>query len=134
MKATYKGFEAKKSGGYTELPPVGCYVAEIQGVKLKTPDKDEVQRETIELFLEIIEGEYKNRYHEVYDSQTERFGNATYRGVFRLVPPSEGDEDDWRKRNFEGNLWCIQQSNAGYTWDWLYPVFLPLWGSQATSL
>lgn len=119
MKATYKGFEAKKSGGFTDVPPVGCYVAEIQGVKLKVPGKDEgVQRETIELYVEIIEGEYKNRYHEVYDSQSERFGSAVYKGVFRLIPPTDDDTDDWRKRSFESNLWCVQQSNEGYTWDW----------------
>ena len=114
MKATYKGFEAKKSGGFIELPPVGAYVAEIQAVRVV----EQNDRDVIELFMDIVEGEYANRFHEVYEDQKERFGDsAKYKGIFRLTPPIEGDED-WRKRAFEGNLWCVQQSNAGYSWDW----------------
>ena len=114
MKATYKGFEAKKSGGFIELPPVGAYVAEIQAVRVV----EQNDRDVIELFMEITEGEYANRFHEVYEDQKERFGDgAKYKGIFRLTPPVDGDED-WRKRAFEGNLWCVQQSNAGYSWDW----------------
>lgn len=121
MKATYKGFEAKKSGGFTQLPPVGAYVAEIQAVRLKTPDKNpDVRRDTIELFMEITEGEYANRFHQVYEDQHERYPDtASYKGIFRLIPPIENEDGyDWRKRTFEGNLWCVQQSNDGYTWDW----------------
>lgn len=117
MKASYKGFEAKKSGGFLELPPKGAYVAEIQAVRFV--EGTDGQRDRIECFMEIVEGEYANRFHEVYEDQKERFGDdsARYKGIFRLVPPVDGDED-WRKRSFEGNLWCVQESNAGYTWDW----------------
>ena len=114
MKATYKGFEAKKSGGFIELPPVGAYVAEIQAARVV----EQNDREVIELFMEITDGEYANRFHEVYEDQKERFGDsAKYKGIFKLTPPVDGDED-WRKRTFEGNLWCVQQSNPGYAWDW----------------
>ena len=116
MKATYKGFEAKKSsGGFTELPPVGAYVAQIQDVRAS--EGKDGQRDMIECMIEIIEGDYANRYHEVFEDQNERFGKATYKGIFRLVCPNDGDED-WVTRNFEGNLWCVQQSNPGYSWDW----------------
>ena len=117
MKASYKGFEAKKSGGFLELPPKGAYVAEIQAVRFV--EGTDGQRDRIECFMEIVEGEYANRFHEVYEDQKERFGDdsAKYKGIFRLVPPVDGDED-WRKRSFEGNLWCVQESNPGYTWDW----------------
>ena len=116
MKASYKGFEAKKSGGYTDLPVAGVYVAEIQAVRFVAGEDG--QRDRIECFMEITEGEYANRFHEVYEDQKERFGDdAKYKGIFRLVCPSEDDED-WRKRTFEGNLWCVQQSNPGYAWDW----------------
>lgn len=117
MKASYKGFEAKKSGGFTDLPPAGAYVAEIQAVRFVKKEED-WQRDRIELFMEIVEGEYANRFHEVYEDQKERFGDdVKYKGIFRLVPPNE-DDDDWRKRSFEGNLWCVQESNPGYAWDW----------------
>lgn len=118
MKPSYKGFEAKKSGGFITLPPVGAYVAEIQAVRMLAQDPLENRdRDIIELKMEIIEGEYKNRYTEYYKDQDEKFGNAKYKGVFRLVCPLENDED-WRKRTFEGNLWAVEQSNPGYTWDW----------------
>jgi len=116
MKASYKGFEAKKSGGFLELPVAGAYVAEIQAVR-PVEGKDG-QRDRIECFMEITEGEYKDRFHEVYEDQKERFGdNAKYKGIFRLSCPFEDDED-WIRRTFEGNLWCVQQSNPGYEWDW----------------
>ena len=120
MKPTYKSFEAKKTGGFTALPPVGAYVAEIQEVRFVKKEK-EWERDRIECFMEITEGEYKNRFHEVYSDQSEKWGSATYRGIFRLIPPTEDEatqEDDWRKRVFESNLWCVQQSNPGYKWDW----------------
>ena len=116
MKASYKNCEPKKTNGFTDLPVAGVYVAEIQAVRFVAGEDG--QRDRIECFMEITEGEYANRFHEVYDDQKERFGDdAKYKGIFRLVCPSEDDED-WRKRTFEGNLWCVQQSNPGYTWDW----------------
>lgn len=118
MKPSYSGFEAKKSGGFVDLPPVGAYVAEIQNVRLLEADGKTQMRDVIEMMIEITEGEYKNRYHEVFEDQRERFGDTVkYKGVFRLVAFVDGDED-WRKRNFESNLWCVQESNPGYTWDW----------------
>ncbi|MBP5442266.1 MAG: hypothetical protein J6Y60_03415 [Treponema sp.] len=117
MKPTYKGYEGKRGNGFVNLPPVGAYVAEIQDVRFVKGENG--QRDRIECFIEITEGEYKNRFHEVYKDQDEKWGNATYRGTFRLVPPVEGEEgEDWRKRTFESNLWCVEQSNAGYRWDW----------------
>lgn len=113
MKPTYNNFEAKKSGGFIELPPVGAYVAEIQDVRTS----EQFDHTIIELMMEITEGEYKGRYHEVYEDQRERFGNATYKGVFKLTAPNDNDED-WRVSTFQGNLWCVQESNPGYKWDW----------------
>ena len=40
-----------------------------------------------------------------------------YKGTYRLTPPIEGDEA-WRKKAFEEALWCVEQSNPGYHWDW----------------
>lgn len=114
MKATYEGFEAKKSGGFIDLPPVGAYIGEIQAVR----EAEQNGRPVIELFMEITEGEYANRFHEVYEDQKERFGDsAKYKGIFRLVPYMKGDEE-WRRSTFEGNLWAVEQSNSGYSWDW----------------
>ena len=119
MKPSYKNCEIKKNEGFIGLPPAGAYEAEIQAVRFKAKNEAEnVYRDTIELMIEITEGEYKNRYHEVYEGQKDRFGDSVmYKGVFRLTPPSDDDED-WMKRAFEGNLWCVEQSNPDYKWDW----------------
>ena len=117
MKPSYKGFEAKKRVGYLTLPPVGAYEAEIQEVRFVKADGEKYFRDTIELMIEITDGEYKNRYHEVYKSQDERFGNASYKGVFRLYPPTDNDED-WRRSVFESNLWAVEDSDPSFHWDW----------------
>ena len=114
MKATYEGYEGKKSSNFIDLPPVGAYIGEIQAAR----EAEQNGRPVIELFMEITEGEYKNRFHEVYEDQKERFGdNVKYKGIFRLVPYMKGDED-WRRKVFEENLWAVEQSNPGYKWDW----------------
>lgn len=114
MKATYEGYEGKKSSNFIDLPPVGAYICEIQAAR----EAEQNGRPVVELFMEITEGEYKNRFHEVYEDQKERFGdNVKYKGIFRLVPYMEGDED-WRRKVFEENLWAVEQSNTGYKWDW----------------
>lgn len=115
MKPSYKGFEAKKSGGFIDLPAPGVYVAEIQDVRFSEGENG--KRDRIECLMEIIEGEYKGRYHEVFEDQNERFGKSTYKGIFRIFCPSGEDDTDVR-RIFEGNLWCVEQSNPGYAWDW----------------
>ena len=116
MKPTYSGFEAKKASNYAQLPPPGAYIAEIQGVK--TEDSYDHSREVIVLMLEITEGEYKGQYHKVYEEQKKSFGDSVmYRGTLRLTPFLESDEP-WVKTRFEGNLWCVQQSNPDYEWDW----------------
>ena len=114
MKATYEGYEGKKSSNFIDLPPVGAYIGEIQASR----EAEQNGRPVVELFMEITEGEYANRFHEVYEDQKERFGdNVKYKGIFRLVPYMKGDED-WRRKVFEENLWAVEQSNPGYKWDW----------------
>ena len=115
MKATYGDFEAKKSSN-NFLPPVGQYVAEIQGVRL---DKNySGDRDVIVCMIEITEGDYKGQYHKVFEDQKERFGDSVkYKGTFTLTPYVDGDPL-WMKTRFEQNLWCVQESNPGYKWDW----------------
>lgn len=116
MKPTYDGFSAKRNSGFAQLPPVGAYVAQIQGVKVEKSYSGD--RDLIAVMLEITEGEYKGQYHKVFEEQRSSFGdNVKYKGVLRLTPPLSSD-DPWVKSRFEGNLWCVEQSNPGYTWDW----------------
>ena len=118
MKAKYAGYEAKKSGGYVELPPAGAYVGEILNVKVE-PSYDKTHDQIV-LMLDITEGEYKGRYMEVYIDQKERFPDCKYKGILRITVPEENDPADlaWMKSRFEGNMWAIEQSNTGYAFDW----------------
>lgn len=118
MKAKYSGYEAKKSGGFVEMPPVGAYVGEILNVKVE-PNYDKTHDQLV-LMLDITEGEYAGRYMEVYNDQKERFPDCKFKGIIRITVPEENDGEDkaWIRRVFEGNLWAVEQSNDGYAWDW----------------
>ena len=110
--------EIAKRGNYLELPPVGVYLAEIRDVRIVEADKNRGQQnDTLEMMVEITDGEYKGRYMEVYNDQKERFGDEVkYKGVFRLFIP--GDEPvDWIDRKFSNNIWCVQESNGDYEYD-----------------
>jgi len=120
MKKPSFAFETKKRTGGNELPPKGAYVAEIQAVRYLSKEKDNVPRDRIELFMDIIEGEYAGRFRQVYDDQKERFGeNVTYKAIFRMSIPVEGEENyDSILNSLQSNLWCVEQSNPGYHWAW----------------
>lgn len=117
MKPSYEGFTAQRKANFLELPPAGCYVAQIKDIRYQAPT-DKQPRQVTELMIEITEGEYAGRYMDFYKEQHDRFGDTVkYKGVFRLVAPLPNDED-WRKRNFEANLWAVEQSNPGFHWNW----------------
>ena len=119
MKPTYKNFEAKKSNGFLTVPPAGAYVVEIKNVNVIEPT-DKNPHTVLELIVDISEGEYTHRYKDLFDENKNRFGDANYRGTFRINVPTEEDEneDNWTKRKFEDCMFCIQESNPGYSWDW----------------
>ena len=118
MKPTYQGFEEKNAAPFITLPPAGAYVAKIMAVRIKDAEPN-FPRDTIEIMIDIDEGEYAGRYTEAYNDQKERLGSdkAKYKGIYRLIPPMDGD-DDWRKRVFERAMWCLAESNPGFHWDW----------------
>lgn len=118
MKAKYSGYEAKKSGGFVELPPVGAYIGKILNVKVEqTYDKT---HEQIVLMLDITEGEYAGRFMEQYEDAKQSFPDTKFKGTIRITVPEEDEpeENAWIKKRFEGNLWAIEDSNPGYGWDW----------------
>lgn len=119
MKPGYKNFEARERTSFLTVPPAGAYVARIENVNVQDPT-DTNPRTVIELIVDITEGEYTHRYKDLFDDQKSRFGNANYRGTFRLTVPTDddADEDNWIKRKFETSMWCIEQSNPNFEWDW----------------
>ena len=111
-----KNVEIKKRGDFLTLPPVGAYVAEIKQARIVKAENGQ-KYDSLEMMIDITEGEYANRFTEVYNDQKERFGDSIkYKGIFRLYCPSD-DSEDWVDRKFGNNLWCVQESNPAYTWD-----------------
>ena len=114
----FSGFEAKSSGmggGYPTLP-AGCYIAQIIGAKVES----DAYGERLIMQVEITEGEYAGYYRKQYESQAGSSYGQKYKGVYRLrIPVDDGSErDQWTKNTFGSAIWSIEQSNAGYHWDW----------------
>lgn len=116
----YSGFQAQRNeGSYLTVPPVGAYEGVIQ--KARYIEGDANHADVIELFCDITDGEYKGRYMELFTDQKERFGdNVQYKGLYRLYVPTENDEA-WKKKNFEHDIWAVEDSNHGFHFDWDKP-------------
>ena len=110
-----KTVEIKKRGDYLTLPPVGAYVAEIKNARIVKAEKDQ-KYDSLEMMVDITEGEYAGRFTALWNDQKERFGDSKYKGIFRLYCPNE-ESEEWVDRKFGNNLWCVQESNKPYEWD-----------------
>lgn len=113
----YEKFKSEeRSEGVARLP-VGCYVCMIQKAE-ETVTKNGFHYLT--LYLDVCEGEKTGFFMSDYQSKVARgFSNVKYNGTFGIAIPADlNDPKDWRVRNFKNNIWAIEQSNPGYTWDW----------------
>jgi hypothetical protein len=111
MKA-FDGYRAEpKKKGYPMLP-AGAYVAVIKNVK--------VDRNALVLRLDISEGEYTQYYAKRYkhDSESSKY-EPKYKGDFWLrIPGEQSMYPESDLKNFNDAMFCIQESNPGYVWDW----------------
>ena len=122
MKA-YEGFKSEASGNSYPMLPVGAYVCEIKNVKIdgKEPDQRLILR------LDIVEGEFTGYYPKRYEHDAGRNAQnhmyqTKYKGDFQLQIPNEANTDrahpEWDIRTFNNMVFCVEQSNEGYKWDW----------------
>ena len=120
MKA-FNGFKSEASGKSFEQLPPGAYVAQIKAVKMEGQEPDQ----TLILRLDVSEGEYEGYYTKryIHDTKNEKSRYpAKYKGDFRIRIPNENNkkamypESDLRR--FNDAIYRIEQSNAGYHWDW----------------
>lgn len=103
----------KAYGNYTALPK-GGYTMRI----LSATAKENSVGQYIEMELDVAEGEYRDFYKRDYeDQQTE---DKKWRCRFFLnVPKDDGSEKDgWTKRRFKTFTEALEDSNAGYHFDW----------------
>ena len=112
----WSDFEAKKSSsGVREILPAGGYVCEIKSAKVEEYSGG---LSTLILAIEVVEGQYAGFFKKDFDQNTRE--DKKWRGTYRInLPKDDGSEmDAWTKRTFGNFIWSVQESNAGYTWDW----------------
>ena len=114
---TYDGYKAQQNSSKPDNLPAGLYVGVCKGARV---EETSWGGQRLILALDVAEGEHKDHYQNLLDWE-QKNGSYTpkWKGSFRMnVPTGDGSEKDaWTKRSFEGNIWCIEQSNPGYKFD-----------------
>ena len=119
MKA-YDGFKSEASGGAYPMLPAGAYVAAIKNVKIDGAEPDQ----QLVLRLDIIEGDWAGYYTRRYEHDSQSGGQyeAKYKGDLRIQIPNPDNtkrsHPEWDIRTFNNMVWCVEQSNKGYKWNW----------------
>ena len=119
----FDGFKSEASGKKFPMLPAGTYVAAIKNVKVDGQEPDQ----QLILRLDIIEGEWAGYYTKRYENDSQSTGfqqsfKASYKGDLRIQIPNPDNgkrqHPEWDVRTFNNAIWCIEQSNKGYRWDW----------------
>ena len=115
MKA-FAGFKAEKASAGREVLPAGGYVCDIKSAKVEEYKGGEYS--ALVLAIEVAEGQYAGFWKKDYDQNTN--DDKKWRGTYRIIIPKDDgtEQDGWTKRTFGNFIWCIQESNPGYTWNW----------------
>lgn len=98
--------------------PAGAYPIMIKAAEEKHFQGNNGAFSRLEVSFDIADGEYKNFFADEYRSQT--WDDKKWKGVFRLYVPKEDGtkEDEWTKKKFKAFTNAIEDSNAGYHWNW----------------
>ena len=109
----FSGFKAEKSTTREQLP-VGGYVAKILNAEEVTYSWGSV----LEIYFDILEGAHAGFFKKDFDAQ--KGEDKKWRGKYRLsVHKDDGSEKDgWTKRTFNNAIYCIEDGNPGYHWNW----------------
>ena len=105
--------EIKRNSGSGEPLPAGGYVAKIMNAEVKQYDWGE----KLVISFDIAEGEYKDFFANQYKANTNE--DKKWKGNFRITVPQESNAYfASQKRMFGNAIACIEESNAGYHWNW----------------
>lgn len=119
----FEGFRSEPAPKKYPMLPAGAYVAAIRNVKVDGDEPDQA----LVLRLEITEGEWAGYYTKRYEHDSRSDGAdrqypAKYKGDYRLRIPNRNnparEHPEWDLRAFNNAMYCIEQSNPGYRWDW----------------
>lgn len=89
----------KEADEFTSIKP-GGYIAYIKNIQ------DDTQKEYLKVSYDIKEGEFKDYYMNLYQSQN-FWGGAFYRSYKENA-----------QSFFKGFITAVEKSNQGYKWDW----------------
>ena len=115
MRKYTEDFKPEEQGQKLPPLPAGAYVAVILGVKLE----EDIKGQTITLQVDVAEGDFKGYYYKQFKAAEGGKYPQKYKGTFRFTAPNQGSE--WyevQDRVFRSSIWAIEQSNAGYQWNW----------------
>jgi hypothetical protein len=114
MIKQFKDFDQTRGYSNSEQLPRGGYVCKIIGAK----PQDSQYGQSIKIAFDIAEGEYKDFYQKKFDANSSE--DKKWPGTFLLnVPTDDGSErDGWTKRKFRTFTDALEDSNAGYHFDW----------------
>ena len=111
--------ENKSNNDFGQLP-VGSYVAKV----LKTEVHGREPDQSLWLYLDVSEGEYKDFFMKKFDAQTKagsKFGDVKFKGTYRLRIPNPDNtkamypESDLARMN--DMIFRFEKSNPGFHWD-----------------
>lgn len=114
--------EPKKKG--TEQLPAGPYIGKIKNVKIDGVEPDQ----SLILRLDVSEGEHTGYFTNRYCNDDERYKKGDskfapkYKGDLRIrIPNPDNTKAMYPESDlatFNDAIWCIEDSNPGYHWDW----------------
>jgi len=116
MKA-FGGFKAEKSAAREQLP-VGGYVAKILNAEIVEYNGRNGPFQKFEIFFDIAEGPYAEFFKKDFEAQSGE--DKKWAGKLSLyLPKDDGSEKDgWTKRTFNHTIWCVEDANPNYHWNW----------------
>lgn len=120
----FSGYDdAKKAAQFVsgERLPKGAYVCQILGVKFeegKIANDGTKYSDRLIVQFDVVEGDYQNFFRMQYNNNSNE--DKRYKGRTSVyIPNDDGTkEDTWRKTDFARWTKSLEESNAGYVWDW----------------
>ena len=112
MKITPNWDKAAAYDGSNERLPAGGYVCRIMKAWVETTMSGSEQ---VALALEITEGAYAGYFGRQYTDRRDNNPNAKWPCIFRqFTLNTDGQTNPF----FKGMIKSIEESNAGYKWNW----------------
>lgn len=107
-------YDTTKAYGDFEQLPKGGYVLTIMGAEVCQGSNGQY----VKISCDVAEGEYKGFFARDYRAQQKE--DKKWRCNYLLnVPNDDGSERDaWTKRRFKTVTEALEESNAGYHFDW----------------